>query len=192
MARIDDMRAAKRLHDAFPWEGDRAKAIAKESREGREHRRVTEWLRELAEEWDYPAPVGKPDRQEPDALFRTRSAPFDIFFAGARDQERPTHKKSADEIRGHFETLLDLQKEGEVSEILFGIGTGDEEVADAWSDFLVELADEKGIEVEAQRQKSGDGDEDDDDPLILVFVEIKPPSDDDDEETDDDEEYGVN
>jgi hypothetical protein len=187
------MRAAKRLHDAFPDDRDLAKGVAEEPREGREHRRVGEWLGELAEEWDYPAPVGKPDRREP-ALFRTRSAPFDIFFAGAKDQEWPTHKKSADQIRGYFETLLDLQEEGEVSEILFGIGSTDDEVADAWSDFLVELADEKGIEVEAQRHESGDEDEDDDERLILVFIEIKPPSDDDeeDDETDDDEEYGVN
>jgi hypothetical protein len=119
------MRAAKRLHDAFPWDADRAKGVAKETREEREHRRVSEWLGELAEEWDYPAPVGKPDRQEPAALFRTRTAPFDIFFVGAKDQEWPTQKKSADQIRGYFETLLDFQEEGEVSEILFGIGTGD-------------------------------------------------------------------
>jgi hypothetical protein len=188
MARIDDMRAAKRLYDAFP--GDGARPLAGEA--GREDRRVSEWLGELAEEWDYPAPVGKPDRREPDALFRTRSAPFDIFFAGAKDQEWPTQKKSADQFRGYFETLLDLQEEGEVAEILFGIGTGDDEVAEAWSDFLVELADEKGIEVKAERHQSGD--EDDDDPLIFVFVEIKPPSEDDDEdeETDEDEEYGLN
>jgi hypothetical protein len=194
VARIDDMRAAKRLNEAFPGDADRAKGVGKETGEGREHRRVSEWLGELAEEWDYPTPVGKPSRQAPAALFRTRSAPFDVFFASAKDQERPTHKKSADEIRGYFETLLDLQEEGEVSEILFGIGSSDDAVADAWSDFLVELADEKGIEVEAQRHPSSDGDEDDDDPLILVFIEIKTPSDDDEEDQDDDEdeEYAVN
>jgi hypothetical protein len=194
VARIDDMRAAKRLHDAFRGNGDRAKGVAKEARAGREDRRVSEWLRELAEEWEYPAPVGMPDRLAPDVLFRTRSAPFDVFFAGAKDQERPTHKKGADEIRAYFQTLLDLQDEGEVSEIVFGIGTSDEAVADAWSDFLVELADEKDIEVEPQRHESGEQDEDDSEPLIFVFVEIKPPSDDDedDEDGDEDSEYGMN
>jgi hypothetical protein len=67
-----------------------------------------------------------------------------------------------------------------------GIGSSDDEVADAWSDFLVELADEKGIDVEAQRFM--DGDEDDDDPLILVFVEFKQPSDDAEEDDETDEE----
>jgi hypothetical protein len=192
MARIDDMRAAKRLQDAFPDDRDRAKGGATDPLASRQHRRVSEWLGELAEEWDYPAPVGKPDREEPDTLFRTRTAPFDIFFASAKDQDSPTQKKSADQTRGYFETLLGLQEEGELSEILFGIGTADDAVADAWSDFLVELADEKGIEVEVQRHESGDGDEDHEDPVILVFVEVKPPSDEDDDEDDEDDEYGVN
>jgi hypothetical protein len=186
-------KAAKRLDEAFPDSG-RAKGIAKEARDGREHRRVTEWLRGLGEEWDYPQPVGMPDRRMPDALLRTEGEPFDVFLADAKDEERPTHKKSADQIRSYFETLLELRERGDLGEVLFGIGTGDDDVAQAWSDFLVELADENDIDVEAQRHEVGDED-DDEEPLIFVYIEIASPSDDEDEDEDeeDDErhEYGA-
>ena len=83
-------------------------------------------------------------------------------------------------------------EEGEVSEIRFGIGAGDDEVADAWSDFLAEIAEENGIEVKPQRHENGNEDE----PVILVYIEVTPPSDDEeDEEIEDGEDpppYGVN
>jgi hypothetical protein len=186
-------RAAKWLEDAFPGAA-RAKGISKEAREGDEHRRVSEWLRELALDWDYAEPVGMPDRRMPDALFRTESAPFDVFFADAKVQERPTDKKSADQIRSYFETLLELREEGAVAELLFGIGTGDDDVAQAWSDFLMDLADENEIEVEPQRHEVSDEDEDHE-RLIFVYIE-NPPSDDDEEDEDSDvdeerHEYGM-
>jgi hypothetical protein len=184
VARPNAGKAAKRLDEAFPDSG-RAKG-GKEVREGREHRRVSEWLRGLAEEWDYTERVGMPDRRMPDALFRTESAPFDVFLADAKDAERPTHKKSAEQIRGYFETLLELRERGDVGEVLFGIGTGDDDTAQAWGDFLVELADENDIEVEPQRHEVGDED-DDEEPLVLVYIEITASSDEDERDEDDDE-----
>ena len=189
MARASGGKAAKRLDEAFPDSSGRAKGIAKEAREGREHRRVSEWLRSLAEEWDYAERVGMPDRRMPDALFRTEGAPFDVFLADAKDEERPTHKKSADQIRGYLETLLELRERGDVGEVLFGIGTGDDDVAQAWSDFLVELADENDIEVEPQRHEVTDEEDDEDhEPLIFVYIEITPSSDDDEEDKEDEDE----
>jgi hypothetical protein len=188
VARANGGKAAKRLDEAFPDSG-RAKGIAKEAREGREHRRVTEWLRGLAEEWDYAERVGMPDRRMPDVLFRTAGAPFDVFLAEAKDEERPTHKKSADQVRAYFETLIELREGGDVGEVLFGIGTGDDDVAQAWSDFLVELADENDIEVEPQRHEVTDEeDEEDREPLIFVYLEIAASSDDDEDDDDEDDE----
>jgi hypothetical protein len=51
-------RAAKWLEEAFPGAA-RARGISKEAREGNEHHRVSEWLRELALDWDYAEPVGR-------------------------------------------------------------------------------------------------------------------------------------
>jgi NAD(P)H-hydrate repair Nnr-like enzyme with NAD(P)H-hydrate dehydratase domain len=127
-----------------------------------------------------------PDRRMPDALFRTESAPFDVFFADVKVQERPADKKSADQIRSYFETLLELREEGAVSEVLFGIGTGDDDVAQAWIDFLMDVADANEIEVEPQRHEVSDEDHE---PLIFVYIET-PHSDDDDEEEDSDQDEG--
>jgi len=188
VTRASGGKAARRLDEAFPDSG-RAKGTAKEAREAREHRRVSEWLRGLAEEWDYGERVGMPDRRMPDALFRTEGAPFDVFLADAKDEERPTHKKSADQIRGYFETLLELRESGDVGGVLFGIGSGDDDIAQAWGDFLVELADENDIEVELQRHEADDEEDDEDhEPLTFVYIEITPSSDDDEEDEDADDE----